>query len=79
MGAGVTSADELKLTQAYLAPFEIADAGKIPKGDWDEARNMAQRVAATGGKRQLGVCLVRAIAKRLGCEVLTVDRGFPRS
>ena len=77
MVAGVTSAEELKLTQAYLASFEIADAGRIPKSDWDEARQMAQRVASTGRKRQLGDCLVRAIAKRLNCEVLTLDRGFP--
>lgn len=79
MVAGVTSADELKLTQAYLAPFEIIDEGRIPKLDWDEARHTAQRVSPKGGKRQLGDCLVRAIAKRLGCEVLTLDRGFPRS
>jgi predicted nucleic acid-binding protein len=78
MVAGVTSSDELKLTRAYLDPFEIVDEGKIPKGDWDEAKSMAQRVAPKGGKRQLGDCLVRAIAKRLNCEVLTLDTGFPR-
>jgi predicted nucleic acid-binding protein len=77
MVAGVTSSDELKLTQAYLAPFEIIDEGRIPKGDWDNAKNMAQRVAKNGGKRQLGDCLVRAIAKRLNCEVLTPDKRFP--
>jgi hypothetical protein len=76
MIAGVTSSDELKLTQAYLAPFDIVDEGKIPNGDWDEARIMAQRVPPTGRKRQLGDCLVRAIAKRLKCEVLTLDAGF---
>jgi predicted nucleic acid-binding protein len=78
MVAGATSSDELKLTQAYLDPFEIVDEGKIPKEDWDEARCLAQRVAPNGGKRQLGDCLVRAIARRLHCEVLTLDRRFPR-
>ena len=77
MVAGVTSSDELKLTHAYLDPFEIVDEGKIPKGDWDEAKRMAQRVAPNGGKRQLGDCLVRAIANRLNCDVLTSDRRFP--
>ena len=56
MVAGVTSSDELKLTQAYLDPFEIIDEGKIPKRDWDEAKVMSQRVAPKGGKRQLGDC-----------------------
>jgi predicted nucleic acid-binding protein len=79
MVAGVTSSHELKLTQAYLAPFEIIDEGRIPKKDWDKAKDMAQRVAPSGGKRQLGDCLVRAIAKRLNCEVLTLDKGFPRT
>ena len=77
MVAGVTSSDELRLTQAYLDPFEIIDEGKIPKRDWDEAKVMSQRVAPKGGKRQLGDCLVRAIAKRFNCEVLTSDKGFP--
>lgn len=77
MVAGVTSSAELKLAQAYLASFEIVDEGKIPKEDWDKAKYMAQRVAANGGKRQLGDCLVRAIANRLNCEVLTADRRFP--
>ncbi len=58
MVAGVTGSDELKLTLAYLAPFEILDEGKIPKSDWDEAKTMAQRVAPKGGKRQLGDCLI---------------------
>ena len=79
MVAGVTSSDELRLTQAYLAAFEIIDQGNIPKGDWDEAKIMAQRVAPEGGKRQLGDCLVRAMAKRLNCEVWTADRRFPRA
>jgi predicted nucleic acid-binding protein len=78
MVAGVTSSDELKLTRAFLEPFEIVDEGKIPKGDWDEARRMAQRVAPEGGKRQLGDCLVRAIANRFKSDVLTQDKGFPK-
>jgi predicted nucleic acid-binding protein len=78
MVAGVTSSDELKLTHAYLDPFVIVDAGNIPKADWEEARRIAQRVAPNGGKRQLGDCLVRAIANRLNCDVVhTLDRKFP--
>jgi hypothetical protein len=79
MISGVTSSDELKLAQAYLTSFEIVDEGKISKADWDEAKNMAQRVASYVGKRQLGDYLIRTIAKRLNHEVLTLDKGFPRS
>jgi len=78
MVAGATGSDELKLTHAYLDPFEMVDEGKIPKEDWDEAKRIAQRVAPKGGKRQLGDCLVRAIANRLNCDVLTLDGTFPR-
>jgi predicted nucleic acid-binding protein len=78
MVAGVTSSDELKVAQAYLDPFEIADEGEIPKGDWTEAKRLAQRVVSGVGKRQLGDCLVRAIANRLRCEVITFERRFPK-
>ena len=77
MVAGANSSDELKLTYAYLDPFEIVDEGKIPKEDWDEAKRIAQRVPPNGRNRHLGDCLIRAIANRLKCDVLTLDGTFP--
>jgi predicted nucleic acid-binding protein len=78
MVAGATSSDKLKLTHAYLDPFEIVDEGKIPKGDWDEAKRIAQRVPPDGRNRHLGDCLIRAIANRFNCDVLhTLDKNFP--
>ena len=78
MVAGVMSSDNLNLTRAYLDPFLIVDEGRIPKDDWDEAKRMAQRVAPKGGTRQPGDCLIRAIANRLNCDVLTFDKEFPK-
>jgi predicted nucleic acid-binding protein len=77
MVAGVMSSEQLKLTHAYLEPFLIVDEGKIPKGDWDEAKRLAQRVPSNGTPRQLADCLFRAIANRLHCDPFTLDKGLP--
>lgn len=78
MVAGVTSSQELRLTRAFLKPFNIADEGKILAQDWDRAREIAQRVPFDKRKRQLGDCLISAIAKRLKSEVVTREKRFPR-
>jgi predicted nucleic acid-binding protein len=75
--AGVQSSHELELARAYLNEFDVIDEGEIPKADWDEARRLAQRVPAGGGPRQLGDCLLRAIAIRFRCGVDTRDKRFP--
>ena len=78
--AGVTSANELRFALAFLAPFTIIDEGNIPKEDWQEAERIAKRVSRSSKRRQLGDCLIRAIANRLKYEVApTGDKGFPRS
>jgi predicted nucleic acid-binding protein len=74
---GVTSAHELKLTRAYLAPFRAVDQGKIIPQDWVEARRLAERIPRDGHRRQLGDCLIRAIANRLHYEVISFDDSFP--
>lgn len=76
--AGVTSRREAELTRAFLDEFRVVDAGRIPPEDWIEARRLAQRVPKDGKPRQLGDCLIAAIAKRLRFEVIRLDKGFPR-
>lgn len=74
--AGVRTSHELRLAVAYLAPFRILDEGNIPSRDWEEAKRLAARVPRDGKPRQLGDCLIRAIAERLHCEILAVDKRF---
>ncbi len=75
---GVTSTREMQLSQAYLDRFTIVDKGNISKQDWEETKRLAQRVPADGKRRQLGDCLIRAIANRLGYDVSTMDKRFAR-
>ena len=76
---GAQSADELKRYRAYLGEFKILDKGRIPPQVWTEARRIAQRVPKSGKKRQLGDCLIRAIAAHFGNrDVMSLDSGFPR-
>ncbi len=75
--AGATSAQELRLFRHFLAAFTIVDDERIPPADWQEVRRLAQRVRRDGKPRQLGDCLIRAIARRLNFDVITYDSGFP--
>jgi predicted nucleic acid-binding protein len=77
MVAGVTNRHELDLTRAYLAEFQCIDERRILEEDWDDAIRRAQRVPASGRRRDLGDCLIRAIAERLNYDVQTSDLGFP--
>ncbi|MBI3468007.1 MAG: PIN domain-containing protein [Planctomycetes bacterium] len=76
--AGVTSENEMRLAQAYLDQFEVQDDRVITKQDCDEAERIARRVPRDGLRRQLGDCLIRAIANRLRCEVVSLDVRFPK-
>lgn len=75
---GATSARERVLLEAFLEQFEIADGGDVRPEAWREAERLAARVPRDGKPRQLGDCLIRAIASRLRLDVLTSDLGFPR-
>ncbi len=77
--AGVRSRSELELARSFLSAFEIADQGKVLAEDWEQAKRLAARVPADGKPRQLGDCLIRAIAIRLKCDVRTQDKDFPRA
>lgn len=76
--AGTRTAHELRLARAYLAKLRAIDGGRILAEDWTEAQRIAERVPRDGKPRQLGDCLIAAIAKRLRYDVETKDRAFPR-
>jgi predicted nucleic acid-binding protein len=78
MLAGANTAAELDLLRAYLEQFRVIDERKIPAQDWSKAQDYAQRVPRRGNRRQLGDCLIRAIADRLHYDVDTLDKRFPR-
>ena len=75
--AGVMSREELVLARAFLDRFELLDGGEVFSEDWDGARQLACRVPRQPRPRQLGDCLIRAIADRFGADVTTSDLGFP--
>lgn len=74
---GTQSSEELKLATAFLERFEVKDAWQIRREDLRKARQIAARVPRKRNRRQLGDCLIRALANRLRCEVVTSDQGFP--
>jgi len=75
--AGVTNGREMELAREYLAAFDIIDEGHILDEDWKHARRLASRIPRDRKPRQLGDCLVRAIADRLRLDVDTLDSSFP--
>jgi predicted nucleic acid-binding protein len=75
-GARVRS--ELTLADAFLSSFDVKDGWEIRATDLNEARRIARRIPRDGRPRQLGDCLVKAIANRLRCDVVTRDEHFPR-
>jgi predicted nucleic acid-binding protein len=77
MLAGVTDRQTLRLTQAFLGEFRCIDGGHISAADWEETIRLAQRVPRDAKPRQLGDCLIRAVANRLRHRVITHDASFP--
>lgn len=76
---GVVDRHEMDLSRAYLGVFEVVDGGVIKESDWAEARRLAERIPTDPVPRDLGDCLIRAIAIRLGYEVFSFDGGMPRA
>lgn len=75
---GARDAHELRLSMGYIGEFRLADGGRVIPEDWEEARRLAVRIPHDGRPRQLGDCLIRAIANRLRLRVKTFDTGMPR-
>jgi predicted nucleic acid-binding protein len=78
MLCGVMSKHELELTRSYLSEFDCVDGGDVRSVDWVEAKRLASRVPRDPEPRDLGDCLIRAIANRLGYDVFTTNTNFPR-
>jgi len=74
--AGIVDPHEMDLAEAFLQRFRIIDERRTPPEDWLEARRIAKHVVRNSGRRDLGDCLIAAIADRLHHEVLTKDRGL---
>ena len=76
MVAGTRNGDELRRTRVFLSEFKVIDEWDVSSEDWQEAKRLAERVPRDGRRRQLGDCLVQAIANRLRYEVFAIDTFF---
>lgn len=79
MLGGDLNGSDRDFTRAYLEPFRIIDEGRILEQDWIEARRLIERIPRPPIPRGLVDCLIRAIADRLKHEVVTLDKGMPRT
>src|SRR3954451_8619131 len=75
--AGTRDRHDLWITRAFLGRFRCIDRGDVPASDWHAAVGMAGRIPADGKARDLGDCLIRAIANRFDYDVQTGNRNFP--
>ncbi len=76
---GIGDKREMILARAFLKLFKAIDDRRTLQRDWQEAQRLAERVPANRRPRDLGDCLIRAIAQRLNHDVRTLDSGMPRS
>ncbi len=78
--AGAADSHELTLSRAFLEPFELVENGHVLDQDWRDAERLASRGPPQrrgrrrpSRRRDLGGCLIRAIARMLNYEVDTAD------
>lgn len=76
--AGTRNPHELRLATAFLNRFHITDKGNVTAADWQAAEQQALRIPPDGKPRDLGDCLISAIARRLRRDVFTLDKRFRR-
>ncbi len=74
---GVTDRRELALTLVFLGRFRCVDERDIPADDWRDAERIARRIPRKRTPRDMGDCVIRAIANRLKYAVHTFDTNFP--
>jgi len=74
--SGAKTGNELRLMRVFLREFNIIDEWHVSDADWKKACNGAERVPPDGKPRQLGDCLIKAIADRLNHEVFSFDNRF---
>jgi predicted nucleic acid-binding protein len=75
---GARSKAELDLFHAYLTEFRIIDDGRVLPVDWSHTERLARRISAGGKSRDLGDCLIAALAVRYRGVVQTQDLHFPK-
>jgi predicted nucleic acid-binding protein len=75
---GITGSNSPQLWLTFIQAFKSIDEGNVPRADWHEAERIAKRVARHGRPRKLGDCLLKAIALRLNCDIVTADADFER-
>lgn len=75
---GMTTQAQMQLAEAFLSKFEVIDQWYVLPQDVQEAKRIAKRIPFNSKPRQLGDCLVRAMANRLRQEVVTFDKAFPK-
>jgi predicted nucleic acid-binding protein len=76
--AGTRNPHELRLATAFLGRFHVTDKGNVTAADWQTAEQQASRISPDGKPRDLGDCLIGAIAQRLRRDVFTLDQRFRR-
>jgi predicted nucleic acid-binding protein len=75
---GVVDEHEMRLREAFLRRFEVADDHRTLPEDWKEARRFAKHPGYQPRSRDLGDCLLLAIADRLNLRIITDDKGLKR-
>ena len=75
---GIVDRHQMELAEAYLEQFPVLDRGLTPVEDWSEARRLAKHIGYQAQPRDLGDCLITAIAARLRAEIVTDDKGLIR-
>ena len=83
VGHAVTG-EELRAYRAFLDALTVLDGWHVTPADLARARVLAERVPRRRRRgrparpRQAIDCVIRALADRLGCDVLTADVGLPQ-
>lgn len=72
---GVLNQPEMRLREAFLHAFRVIDDRKTLPQDWHEARRLAKHPGFHARPRDLGDCLIVAIAERLHHEIASFDKG----
>jgi predicted nucleic acid-binding protein len=73
---GARDSHELHLFRAFLDQLEVVDNGVVTQADLQKSQHTASRIPKDGKPRNLGDCLILAIASRLDYGILTSDLGL---
>jgi predicted nucleic acid-binding protein len=76
--AGARTKRELDLFRLFIDNFQLLDDQQTARQDWEQTLQSAERIPDDGKPRQLGDCLIRALAKRYRYDVETSDTSFPK-